>query len=152
MRLHIGPATLRQWRHEFARHLREQGIAANATERAVRGETRTHKTDGVYRATRRGQSVHTRARAESVASELLNGRLGAEPGKSKLIETRGAVECGWRATSTILAAQGHHELASHILRFLAQMPQPLAERERIATALLAAQRELQLRAGPSPMR
>lgn len=152
VRLHVGPATLRQWRHEFARHLREQGIAANATERAVRGETRTHKRDGIYRATRRGQSVHTRARTESVASELLNGRLGAEPGKSKLIKTRGAVECGWRATSTILAAQGQHELVSHIHRFLAQMPQPLAEREQIATALLGAQRELQLRAGPPPMR
>jgi type IV secretory pathway VirD2 relaxase len=56
VRLNIKKATLRAWRHEFARHLRQQGIAANATERAVRGETRVHKADGVYRAMLRGDS------------------------------------------------------------------------------------------------
>ena len=143
IRLHTNPAALREWRHEFARHLREQGIAANATERAVRGETRTHKTDGIYRATLRGNSAHTRDRAASVAAELRRGHLRVEPGKSKLIETRRAVERGWRVTSAILAAQGHHELAALIDRFLARIPQPFTERERIATALLATRRELQ---------
>lgn len=52
LRLNIRKATLRGWRQEFARHLREQGIAANATERWVRGETNTRKTDGSYRAAR----------------------------------------------------------------------------------------------------
>lgn len=70
VRLNIRKATLRSWRREFARHLRDQGIAANATERAVRGETRAHKTDGIYRATLRGDSFHTRARAEAAAAEL----------------------------------------------------------------------------------
>src|SRR5205085_11119258 len=74
-RLNIRKATLREWRREFARHLREQGIAANATERAVRGEGRTHKTDGIYRATLRGESTHTRARVEALASELLSCNL-----------------------------------------------------------------------------
>jgi hypothetical protein len=59
VRLNISPATLREWRRESARHLRDQGIAANATERAVRGETRSHKLDGIYRATKRGDSTHT---------------------------------------------------------------------------------------------
>ena len=36
VRLNIRKATLRDWRQQFAAHLREQGIAANATERAVR--------------------------------------------------------------------------------------------------------------------
>src|SRR3984957_21092195 len=48
-RLHIRKATLREWRREFARRLREQGVAANATERAVRGESRESKPDGIYR-------------------------------------------------------------------------------------------------------
>src|SRR5579883_2962741 len=87
-RLNIRIATLREWRGEFARHLREEGIAANATERAVRGEIRTHKRDGIYRATLRGDSIHTRARTESVATELRQGSLRVEPSKSKLIETR----------------------------------------------------------------
>src|SRR6267154_2522461 len=85
-RLNIRKATLREWRREFARHLRDQGIAANATERAVRGETRTHKTDGIYRATKCGDSNHTRARTESVAAELMKGDLRVEPGKTKLVE------------------------------------------------------------------
>ena len=55
-RLNIRKATLREWRQEFARHLREQGIAANATERAVRGAVRTPKSDGIYRAMLRGES------------------------------------------------------------------------------------------------
>ncbi len=50
VRLNIRKATLREWRKEFARHLREQGVAANATERAIRGETRAPKKDGIYRA------------------------------------------------------------------------------------------------------
>ena len=36
-RLNIRKATLRGWRRDFAAQLRAQGIAANATERAVRG-------------------------------------------------------------------------------------------------------------------
>src|SRR5438067_8408767 len=131
VRLNIRKATLREWRREFARHLREQGIAANATERSVRGETRTHKSDGIYRATLRGDSTHTRARGESVASELLNGKLHAEPGKSKLIETRKEVERSWRAIGDILTAQGHPELAAQIHRFLAQLPPLRTERELI---------------------
>jgi len=39
-RLNIRKATLRQWREEFATQLRRVGVAANATPRFVRGETR----------------------------------------------------------------------------------------------------------------
>jgi hypothetical protein len=72
VRLNIRKATLREWRRESARHLRDRGIAAYATERAVRGETRTHRSDGIYRAAVRGESTHTRARAEAVAAEQSN--------------------------------------------------------------------------------
>src|SRR5213080_3942104 len=82
VRLNIRKATLREWRREFARHLRDQGIAANATERAVRGESRTRPTDPIYRANLRGDSTHTRARADAVAAELLKGNLRIEPGKA----------------------------------------------------------------------
>lgn len=135
VRLNIGPAKLREWRREFARHLRDQGIAANATERAVRGESRTRKTDGIYRATLRGDSTHTRARAEAVAAEILKGDLLVEPGKSTLVGTRKEVERGWRATSEILIAQGHPELAAQARRFVAEMPPPHTEKERLAERL-----------------
>jgi hypothetical protein len=136
VRLSIKKATLRHWRSEFARNLRTLGVEANATERAVRGETRKAKKDGIYRAGLRGDSSHARARAEAVASELLNGTLRASPGKSKLINTRRDVEVGWRATSDILIAQGHPELAAQVRNFLDHMPPPITEREHLAVALV----------------
>jgi MobA/VirD2-like, nuclease domain len=151
-RLHVNPDTLREWRHEFARHLRDQGIAANATERAVRGDTCTHKRDGIYRAALRGESTYTRARTESVAAELTEGQFRSEAGKSKLIETRKAVERGWRAAGAILAAQGHPNLAADINRFLTQMPPPQTERERVATALLAIKRNPEAQTKPARTR
>jgi Relaxase/Mobilisation nuclease domain len=141
-RLNIRKATLREWRREFARHLRDQGIAANATERALRGEIRTHKTDGIYRATLQGISSHARARAESVAADLSNGNLRVEPGKRKLIETRNNIERGWRAASDILIARGYPELAAQIHRFLVEFPPPRTDREAIAAALMSGARQL----------
>ena len=49
-RLNIRKATLRGWRALFAQHLRAHGVAANATERAVRGRTRSGLKDGIHRA------------------------------------------------------------------------------------------------------
>jgi hypothetical protein len=68
-RLYVRPHTLREWRRDFAQYLRDLGVEANATERAVRGANRTTKRDGIYRAMLRGQSTHMRARAEVVARE-----------------------------------------------------------------------------------
>ncbi len=141
VRLHIRKETLRHWRQEFARHLREQGVAANATERAVRGETRTPKIDGIYRAASRGDSTHTRARAESVAAELLRGNFRAEAGKETLIRTRHTIEHGWRATSDILEAQGQPELAAAVRLFIAKMRPARTDREQIAQALMQRERD-----------
>src|SRR5437879_11305464 len=87
-RLNIRRATLREWRREFARHLREQGVPANATERAIRGENRPQKSDGIYRAALRGASTHYREWAEAVARELTGGEFQAEPGRRRLLATR----------------------------------------------------------------
>jgi hypothetical protein len=135
VRLNISKATLRGWRREFARHLRQQGIEANATDRAVRGQIRTSKLDGIYRAALRGESTHARDRAESVAAESLRGSLQAEAGKGRLIETRREVVLGWRASTDILLAQGHVELAAQVGRFLDEMPPARTERERILEQL-----------------
>jgi predicted transcriptional regulator len=135
MRLNIRKVTLREWRKEFARHLRALGVAANATDRGVRGESRSPKADGIYRAEHRGESRHTSTRAEAVAAELLNGNLPVEAGKAKLLETRRAVERGWWAVSDILVAEGRPELAAQVRRFSAQMPPPWTDRESVARAL-----------------
>ena len=149
VRLHIRKATLREWRTEFARHLRALGIAANATERGVRGESRSPKRDGIYRAERRGESRHTQARAEAVAAELSKRNLRVEAGKAKILETRREVERGWWAVSDILVAEGRPELAVQIRRFSAQLRPPLTDRESIAEALRRHTREARTRDDPT---
>lgn len=148
VRLHIRKATLRGWRTEFARHLRALGVAANATDRGVRGESRSTKRDGIYRAEQRGESRHTQARAEAVAADLLKGNLRVEAGKAKLLETRREVERGWRAVSDILVAEGRPELAAQVRRFSGQMPPPWTDRESIAEVLRRHTREVRTRHYP----
>jgi predicted transcriptional regulator len=148
VRLNIRKATLREWRWEFARHLRTVGVAANATDRAVRGENRSPKRDGIYRAELRGESRHTRVRAEAVAAELLKGNLRVEAAKAKLLETRSEVERGWWAVSDILLAEGRPELAAQVRRFSAAMPPPWTDRESIAEALRRHTREARTRNDP----
>lgn len=94
VRLNIRKATLRHWRSEFARNLRLLGVSANATERAVRGQSRKAKKDGIYRASLRGDSTYIRAQAEAVAAETFRGAIRTEPGTRKLAVTRTAVEGG----------------------------------------------------------
>jgi hypothetical protein len=148
MRLNIRKATLREWRREFARHLRALGISANATERAVRGQTRSPKLDGIYRAEQRGESRRTHEQAEAAADGLLRGSLGLDTGKSKLLETRREVERGWWAVSDILVAEGRPELAAQVRRFSAQMPPPWTDQELIAEVLRRHTREVRKRDGP----
>jgi hypothetical protein len=136
VRLNIRKATLRDWRRAFARRLREQGVEANATERAVRGKVATSKSDGIYRAHERGASTHTQNRAYAVASELHKGNLCVEPTRSKLRETRGAVDEGWRIVSRALIAEGHQELGGEVRRFAQAMPPPTTEREQIAVSIM----------------
>jgi Relaxase/Mobilisation nuclease domain len=136
VRLNISKATLRGWRREFARHLREEGIAANATERSVRGETRAPKSDGIYRAIQRGQSTHAHGRALAVGQELRDGRVLSDPGKARLMRTRSEVERGWQAVSKYLVADRQTELAGEVDRFVRKMGPPLTEKELLVRTLL----------------
>ena len=136
VRLHIRKATLRDWRSKFAHHLRALGVAANATQRYVRGETSPRKSDGIYRASLRGESTYMRERAEAVAQELAHGRLRVEPGKASLVNTRNEVRRAWLAVSDILADHGHLELADNTRRFMEAMPPVRTDKEFLAAQLL----------------
>jgi Relaxase/Mobilisation nuclease domain len=135
-RLYIRKATLRQWREGFASHLRALGVAANATPRYVRGVTIPRKSDGIYRASKRGESTHIRKRVEAVARELNEGKLQIEPGKEKLLRTREEVRRAWLAVSGKLARDGYPEIAMQVRRYVEQMPRPGTEKEYIAARLL----------------
>jgi hypothetical protein len=135
VRLNIRKATLREWRRDFAGALRSQGVAANATERAVRGVSRTSSTDGIYRAMRRGESRFVQDRAIAVARDLSAGRAHAGAGKESLVRTRKAVENGWLRASELLDRQGERELASEVRQFVYRMPPPRTDREWLAAEL-----------------
>jgi hypothetical protein len=134
-RLNIRKATLRQWRQEFARHLRAHGVAANATERAVRGQTRKSLRDGIYRAAERRQSRHVQRAVQRVVAQLRGGVLDREPGKAKLVETRETVVRGWHAVAEKLAMDGHGRLAEQVWKFIGEMPPVATDTERIARGL-----------------
>jgi hypothetical protein len=85
-RLNIKKPTLRRWRHEFARRMREQGIDANATERGARGKAGRKMPDGLYR---------TVARQEGA------GRPQIEPAGSEPSVLR-EVQRGWVAVAVAL--------------------------------------------------
>ena len=135
-RLNIRKHVLRRWRAEFARHLRAHGVAANATERVIRGEMRPRKLDGIYRATLRGESTHMRDRVESVVADLSAGSVRVERGKADMIETRRSVERGWRAIGQLLAAGGDRELADRVTHFVRCMSPVRSEREWLAADVL----------------
>jgi Relaxase/Mobilisation nuclease domain len=136
-RLRIRKDTLREWRSEFARHLREQGVAANATERAVRGVTKPQKLDGIYRAERRRDSTHWRHRTEAVARAMTpRGEIRPEPGKAQLLETRSRVVRGWNEVADDLVRQGQSELSLAVRGFVKQLPAVRTEREWIRDRLL----------------
>lgn len=148
-RLNIRKATLREWRREFARHLRALGVPANATERAVRAENRSPKLDGIYRADQRGDSWRVRVRAEEVARELRSGRIRVAPGKERLIKTWKDVERGWWAVSEILVAQGRKDLANDVRSFVSKMPPPRSDREIVAEELRKQYENARAREGPT---
>ncbi|MBK7250670.1 MAG: hypothetical protein IPI06_07305 [Gammaproteobacteria bacterium] len=137
VRLNIKKATLRHWRSQFASHLRMLGVAANATERAVRGENRSAMKDGIYRASLRGDSSYIRAQVEAVAKELGSSGSGQpESGMRTLLETRRAIQLGWRSVVERLVAQGDRRLAADVIQFSGDMPRPLTDREWVIRGLL----------------
>lgn len=145
VRLNVRKATLREWRQEFARHLREQGIEANATERALRGKSKTTKHDAIYRAAWRGNSSHMRDRLEALAGELEKGAFQVETGRAKLLRTRKDVIEGWRAISEALMSDDKPELARDVKRFVQNMPPARTEKEQLAAGQLERARNARAR-------
>jgi hypothetical protein len=136
-RLHIDKAMLREWRQDFARMMRAQGIAANATPRTVRGRSKCAERDGRYRAKKRRSSYALREKVEGVARELARSGTIRDPAHAKLAETRKAVVAGWLGVAALLDKQGEPALAGEVRQFVDRMPPVLTDRERIAFELIS---------------
>ena len=130
VRLNIKKATLRHWRTQFASQLRDLGVAANATERAVRGESRTPMKDAIFRASSRGQSSHMRNMAERMAREIAQG--DPQNPSQRLLETRAKIELGWRAVHELLVRQGDQALASQVGKYVRDMLPARSDQENNA--------------------
>ncbi len=137
------------WRTEFARHLREQGVPANATERAVRGENRVPRRDGTYRTQQRGESWRLWERVEEAGLHIHKMKPRTESGKKTLVETRKKIEQGWWALSDILVAQGASKLSADVKRFVDRMPPSRSDQEMIADELQKNKKDLRTREGPT---
>lgn len=68
-RLHVDKPTLYAWRQDFARLMREQGVAANATRTIVRGQYK-HSRSSILGTEPHGASYVVRERLRVVATEL----------------------------------------------------------------------------------
>jgi hypothetical protein len=127
-RLNIRKSTLRDWRRQFARRLREEGIEANATERAVRFSTTAPISDGLYR-------VLMRSAALSPSLDRRPGAMSSHPpaaANSKSTpqhRTLESVVLGWRAAGRALSIAGDTEIQRDIDRFLANVPSFTAKQE-----------------------
>ncbi len=135
-RLHIDKAMLREWREDFARMMRGQGIAADATSRAVRGQSKRAARDAADRAKGRPSSYALREQIQSVATELSKTGTIRDPAHPRLAETRKAVVGGWMGVAAALDAQGEVTLAGDVRYFAKHLPPVLTDRERLAAAFI----------------
>jgi hypothetical protein len=149
-RLYVRKDTLRQWREQFAALMREQGVAANATPRQVRGQTRKPYRDAIHHRLRAlrafGQlppsdrsrhrppktSTFMRAKLERVLQVLRSGRDAMDVGQETMQGTRQEVAADWRATAEALRKQGEGDLAARVDQFVAHMPDVQTDAQRMA--------------------
>jgi hypothetical protein len=131
VRLHIQKAMLRGWRQEFARHLRANGVQANATDRAARGQSRSTMADLIYRAALRGDSTHLRKKTIAAAAKSEPVHQAISSGEARLERTRGEVRRGWTSVSQSLLRQDRPILAADVRRFLADMRPPRTDAQWI---------------------
>jgi type IV secretory pathway VirD2 relaxase len=135
-RLHVDKPMLREWRADFARAMREQGIAANATPRVIRGRNKGKVRDGAFRAQRGGKSSAIRAKVTMIATELSkNGRF-SESARPKIAETRKAVVANWMKVADTLDRQGEVILAGDVRYFAKHLPPALTDTETLATKFI----------------
>lgn len=136
-RLNIRKADLRRWREQFARHLRQHGIEANATPSQIRGRLSDFQKDGIFRAAQRGEShlEWERERRVTKAAELGETKPSASLGR--IFDTVETVRGDWLKTSSTLENQGFGALAAEVERFCQSLRISLTREER---ALAAAER------------
>jgi hypothetical protein len=148
-KLHIDKPMLREWREDFARLMREHGIAANATPRFVRGRNKRKAKWGEFQAQQHGTSTVLLERVKDVAKELAETGTIRDPGRAKLIETRKAIVASWMKAADVLDTQGEVALAGEVRYFANHLPFVLTDKERLAAGFLRHRRRQGLAQRPA---
>ena len=131
-RLNIRKADLRRYREQFARQLRAQGVAANATPAQMRGRLTDHRKDGLYRSAQRGDSRVEWDRASRVAEPASASATRASGGR--IFDTAETVQHDWLKTGAVLEGQGLGGLAAEVERFRQSLTVPKTRSERAGLA------------------
>jgi hypothetical protein len=137
-RLHIDKQLLRDWREDFAQLMREQGIAANATPRAIRGQNKTNRRGGIFKAQFYGKSKSAvmRERVLGVAEELSHSGTIKDSARARLLETRKSLVATWMKAAEVLDEQGEEILAGDVRYFAMQLPPVLTDRQHLAAQFI----------------
>jgi Relaxase/Mobilisation nuclease domain len=135
-RLHIDKQLLRDWREDFAQLMREQGIAANATPRAIRGVNKKKPREALFKARRYGKSTAMRDQVIGIAKELSRSGTVADAARKRLLETRKSLVSTWMKAAQVLDAQGEVVLAGDVRYFAGHLPPVLTDRQRLAAQLI----------------
>jgi hypothetical protein len=137
-RLRIDKQLLRDWREHFAQLMREQGIAANATPRAIRGDNKRNRGERIFRAQRYGKlrSSAMRERVMDIAKELSHTGGIEDPARARLLETRKGLVSAWMNAAEVLDAQGKVVLAGDVRYFADHLPPVLTDRQRLAAQFI----------------
>jgi hypothetical protein len=136
-RLHIDKQRLRDWREDFAQLMREQGIAANAKPRAIRGESKKKPREALFKARRYRKSTAMRDRVIGIAKELSRSGTVADAARKRLLETRKSLVSTWMKAAQVLDAQGEVVLAGDVRYFAGHLPPVLTDRQRLAAQLIS---------------
>ncbi len=141
-RLHIRKATLQGWRETFAEQLRDQGIEANATQRAVRGVTVKAKNAAIHNLEKQGKSYRREDKIKEAIKELKEGTTDARPWEKAIINRRQKTVREMLQAADAYQAEGDTNLAQSIREYAASMPAPETERHAIKKMLVGKLKEI----------
>lgn len=124
---------LQAWRIAFAESCRQNGIAAEATPRRVRGVVRKPKKQAVLHADKAKRSTVQKAKVREALVDVTRS-TPVPLGQDRAASAQEQVREDWRQLANDLAhtsAENGRTLAQQIHRYLAQMPAPETERMQI---------------------
>lgn len=135
-RLQVRRGDPQAWREEFAEELRERGVDAEATPRAVRGVVRKPTKQAVVQMRRRGVTPRTdRAKVAEAVAEVDAKRRGQKPPdrpwEDRIKERQTKVRKTWLTAAKQSAIAGDRKLADTLAQFVKDMPPLETERHKL---------------------